>query len=153
MECLLCQAALEFITLALIQCWEFGGLVINSNSLLDNCLWAYLIYLCLLFLAYLVFHQVNYQKHKRQKFRLFEPRQNLSFLERKPIRNSSYRLSYDKYHDHDIDPRPLYAFNTLSSLLQWLLELILLSCTVLHRSAPRLESSVSTWFLTRITVS
>ena len=41
-----------FSTLALIPCWEFGGSKINSNSLLDNYLWAYFFYLCLFFLAY-----------------------------------------------------------------------------------------------------
>ena len=67
----LCQVALVFSTLALKPCWELCRAWINSNSLLDNYLWAYLFYLCLLFLAYYIFHQVNYQ-NTRHKFRLFQ---------------------------------------------------------------------------------
>ena len=127
-----CQVALVLSTLALIPCWELGRARFNSNSLLDNYLWAYFLFLCLLFLAYYVFHQVNYQNTWDTNLGSSSQGQTSPSWRGKPTSNSSYRLSVDKYHEHDTNPWLLYTSKTLSLFLSWLLMLIFRFCTVQH---------------------
>ena len=123
------------------KCWKFGRAVINTNTLLGNYLWAYLIYLCLLFLAYLVFHQVNCQNTSDTNLGSSSQGKTSSSWRGKPMRNYSYIFSNDKYHDQDSDPWPIYASKTLSCLLYLLPMLILPFFTNLHWLAPTLENS------------
>ena len=68
----LSQVAFEFSTLALKPCLEFRGLVINSNSHLDNYLCAYLSYLCLLF--FVLFSVLSSQLSKYMRHNNYTPR-------------------------------------------------------------------------------
>ena len=138
-----CQVALVVSTLASIPCWEFGRAMINTNSLLDNYLWAYYVYLCLLLFAYLVFHRVNYQNTRDTNLGSSSQGKTSPSWRGKLVKNFSYGSSIDKYHYQDSDPWPMNASKTLSLLLCWPPTLILLFCTNLHYPTPTLESSVS----------
>ena len=121
--------------------------MINSNSLLDNYLWAYLFHLCLFFLAYYIFHRVNYQKHKRHKFRLFNPgpkslplgEENLQEILLIDFQMSS-TMTTTQTLDLYMPSRPFHCF--FNESLSWSF-FPAPSCTGLHYSAPSLESSVS----------